>query len=105
MTLHCARNIQYILAVVVLLVFLPFALCFLVFGIIYHYCEKMMGVAQRVNHFFGRYLLLHSDEVRNGVIKNQDVLKYGTASMVYRLLKNEKNRNKIRKSESKNIVR
>lgn len=91
MTLHCAKNIQYTLAVVILLVFLPFALCYLVFGIISHYCEKMMFYAQRVNHFFGRYLLLHSDEVRNGVIKNQDMLKYGTASLVYRLLKNEIN--------------
>lgn len=105
MTLRNARNIQYTLAVVILLVFLPFAVCYLVFGILYYYTEKMMFYAQRVNHFFGRYLFLHSDEVRNGVIQNQDMLKYGTASMVYRLLKNEKNRNKIRKSESKNIVR
>lgn len=87
MTLRNARNIQYTLAVVILLVFLPFVVCYLVFGIIFHYCGKMMGYAQRVNHFFGRYLLLHSDEVRNGVIQNQDMLKNGTASMVYRLLK------------------
>lgn len=84
MTLRNARNMQYTLAVVILLVFLPFAVCYLVFGILYYCCDWMMGVDQRVNFFFGRYLLLHSDEVQNGTIQNQDVLKYDTASMAYR---------------------
>ena len=92
MTLRNARNMQYTLAVVILLVFLPFAVCYLVFGILYYCCDWMMGVAQRVNFFFGRYLLLHSDEVQNGTIQNQDVLKYDTASIAYRRLMFEKSK-------------
>ena len=92
MTLRTARNIQYALAVVILLVFLPFAICYLVFGILYYCCEWMMRVAQRVNYFFGRYLLLHSDEVQDGTIQNQDVLKYDTASIAYRRLMFEKSK-------------
>lgn len=84
MKLRNARNMQYTLAVVILLVFLPFAVCYLVFGILYFCCDRMMLYAQRMNYFFGRYLFLHSDEVKDGSIQNQDVLKYDTASMAYR---------------------
>ncbi len=93
MTLRNARNMQYTLAVVILLVFLPFAVCYLVFGILYYCCDWMMGASQRVNFFFGRYLLLHSDEVQNGTIQNQDVLKYDTASRAYKRLKYMKSDN------------
>lgn len=93
MTLRCAKNLQHTLSVALLLVFLPFAICYLVFGILYYCCEWMMGVARRINFFFGRYLLIHSDEVQSGIIQNQDVLKYDTASIAYRVLKIEKNKN------------
>lgn len=86
MTLRNARNIQYALAAVILLAFLPFGICYLVFGILYSFCEKMMDCSKRVAFFFGHYLLLHSDEVKDGTIQNQDVLKHGTASTAFRRL-------------------
>lgn len=93
MTLRTAKNLQYALAVIILLVFLPFAVCYLAFGLLYHYSEKVMIFGLRVNFYVGHSLLLRSDEAKNGTIKNTAVPKCDTASMAYRRLLFEENRN------------
>lgn len=90
MTLQSARRNQYLMAIVILSVFLPFGIMYLIFGFLHICCDRIMTYAHSLYSRFGHYLLLHCEEVEKGIIKNPDILEHYTASMAYRKYFNEK---------------
>ena len=86
-------------AVIILLgfVMLPFVIVHSVF----HYAAKPFewvydDFLMRVRRVIGNRLLLMSDEVKNGTIKNSHYLKHGTASWVYKTWRNRHHFHKVR---------
>ena len=90
MKLRTLVKIEFVIRVVLFLVFIPFIIIELILTIIREPFSKVTDSIISFNRYIGNKLLRCSDEVKNGVIKNNMIIRTYSASFALKQLNIEK---------------
>ena len=93
MKLKTASKIQFWVNIILFVITLPISAILLVLMILEKPLDWLIGQKTNALFWIGNKLMLLSDEVKNGEIKNDYCLRNYTARVAYYLLERERNNN------------
>ena len=94
MKLKTASILQVLTTYAVGLLFLPFSLIFGLLNLLTWPFEQLIEWRFYINNVIGNKLLRNSEEVKNGYIQNQEVIRTKTALYTYLIMKAQEQKNK-----------